>query len=65
MKNTVITARRKKIELLTLLACFIIGNLANLYAIISYEIPLNTVNEGRSIHSSTHSISIRIVNVFL
>ena len=28
MKNTVITARRKKIELLTLLACFIIGNLA-------------------------------------
>lgn len=26
MKNTVITARRKKIELLTLLACFIIGN---------------------------------------
>ena len=24
MKNTVITARRKKIELLTLLACFII-----------------------------------------
>ncbi len=37
MKNTVITARRKKIELLTLLACFIIGNLANLYAIISYE----------------------------
>ena len=37
MKNTVITARWKKIELLTLLACFIIGNLANLYAIISYE----------------------------
>ena len=37
MKNTVITARRKKIELLTLLACFIIGNLANLYAIISYS----------------------------
>lgn len=37
MKNTVITARRKKIELLTLLACFIIGNLANLYAIISYK----------------------------
>lgn len=37
MKNTVITARRKKIELLTLLVCFIIGNLANLYAIISYK----------------------------
>ena len=41
MKNTVITARRKNIELLTLLACFIIGNLANLYAIISYETPFS------------------------
>lgn len=41
MKNIVITARRKKIELLTLLACFIIGNLANLYAIISYETPFS------------------------
>ena len=41
MKNTVIAARRKKIELLTLLACFIIGNLANLYAIISYETPFS------------------------
>ena len=41
MKTTVITARRKKIELLTLLACFIIGNLANLYAIISYETPFS------------------------
>lgn len=37
MKNIVITTRRKKIELLTLLTCFIIGNLANLYAIISYK----------------------------
>ena len=26
--------------------------------------PLNSVNEGRSIHSSTHSNSLRIVNVF-
>ena len=41
MKNTVITARRKKIDLLTLLACLIIGNLANLYAIISYETPFS------------------------
>lgn len=41
MKNTIITARRKKIELLTLLACFIIGNLANLYAIVSYKTPLS------------------------
>ena len=36
MKNTVITARRKKIELLTLLVCFI-----NLYAIISYKTPFS------------------------
>lgn len=40
MKNTIITARRKKIELFTLLVCFIIGNLANLQAIISYKAPL-------------------------
>lgn len=39
MKSTVITARRKKIELLTMLVCFVIGNLANLYAIISYKTP--------------------------
>ena len=30
MKDTVLTARRKKIELITLLVCFIIANLANL-----------------------------------
>ena len=41
MKNTVITARRKKIELLTLLSCFSIGNLAYLYSIISYETPFS------------------------
>ncbi len=40
MKDTIITARRKKIELLTLLVCFIAGNLANLYAIITYGSPL-------------------------
>ena len=28
-------------------------------------LPLKEVNEGRSIHSSIHSISLRIVNVFL
>ena len=37
MKDTVLTARRKKIELITLLVCFIITNLANLYAIIKYN----------------------------
>ena len=41
MKNTIITARRKKIELLNLLVCFIIGNLVNLYAIISYKTPFS------------------------
>ena len=41
MKDTLITARRKKIELLTLLACFTIGTLANLYAIISYKTPFS------------------------
>ncbi len=40
MRNTIITARRKKIELQTLLVCFIIGNLANLYAIIFYKTSL-------------------------
>jgi hypothetical protein len=37
MKDTVISAKRKKIELLTLLACFIIANAANVYAIIAYD----------------------------
>lgn len=41
MKSTVITARRKKIELLTMLACFVVANLANLYAIISYDTPFS------------------------
>ena len=34
MKDTVLTARRKKIEIITLLVCFV---LANLYAIITYH----------------------------
>lgn len=41
MKDTIITARRKKKELLTLIACFLIGTLANLYAIITYKTPLS------------------------
>ncbi len=36
MKDSVITAKRKKTELLTLLLCFILANLLNLYAIIAY-----------------------------
>lgn len=38
-KDTIITAGRQKTELLTLLVCFIIANLANLYAVISYNSP--------------------------
>jgi hypothetical protein len=37
MKDSIITAKRKKAELITLLLCFIIANLVNLYAIISYK----------------------------
>lgn len=37
MNNTVITAKRKKTEVITWLVCFIIANLANLYAIITYS----------------------------
>ena len=34
MKDTIVTARRKKIELITLLVCFVVSNLIHLYAII-------------------------------
>jgi hypothetical protein len=37
MKDSIITAKRKKTELLTLLVCFIIANLLNVYAIIAYD----------------------------
>lgn len=37
MKDTIITARRKKIELITLLICFVIANLIHLYAVIAYR----------------------------
>ena len=32
MKDTILTARRKKTELITLFLCFIIANLVNLYS---------------------------------
>ena len=35
MKDTLITAHRKKVELLTGLGCFVMANLLNLYAIIA------------------------------
>ena len=34
MKDTIVTARRKKIELITLLVCFVVSNLLHLYIII-------------------------------
>lgn len=37
MKDTLISGKRKKTELITLLICFLIANLANLYAIIAYD----------------------------
>ena len=37
MKDTLITAHRKKVELLTWLVCFVMANLLNLYAIIAYK----------------------------
>lgn len=40
MKDTVLTARRKKIEIITLLVCFVLANLVNLYAIIAYNLSL-------------------------
>ena len=41
MKDTLITAKRKKTELITLLVCFIIANLTNLYAVITYNTPFS------------------------
>lgn len=37
MKDTIITGRRKKIELITMLICFLIANIANIYSIIAYK----------------------------
>lgn len=37
MKDTIVTARRKKTEIITLLVCFVIANLVHIYAIITYN----------------------------
>ena len=37
MKDTIITAKRKRKEIITLIVCFIIANLVNLYAIFQYK----------------------------
>ena len=33
MKDTIVTARRKKTELITLLVCFVVSNLLHLYCL--------------------------------
>lgn len=37
MEDTIITAKRKKTELIMLLFCFLLANAGNLYAIITYH----------------------------
>lgn len=37
MKDTILTAQRKKTEIYTFLVCFIIANLIHVYAIIAYK----------------------------
>lgn len=37
MKETIITAKRKKTEIKNWLVCFLIANLFNIYAIIAYD----------------------------
>ncbi len=37
MKDTIITGRRKRIELWTILICFILAQGANIYAILTYH----------------------------
>ncbi|NDV80982.1 hypothetical protein [Bacteroides sp. 51] len=37
MKDTVITAKRKKTEFIAFIVCFILANLLNIYAIIRYN----------------------------
>jgi len=43
MKDTVISASRKKFELWSMLACFIIAVLVNVYAIIKYSSPFKEI----------------------
>ena len=53
MKDTIVTARRKKIELITLLVCFVVSNLLHLYAIIAYHAPFTEMITSISV-SYTH-----------
>jgi len=37
MRDTIITGKRKRTEVITILICFLIANLTNLYAILTYD----------------------------
>ena len=50
MKDTIVTARRKKTELITLLICFVVSNLLHLYAIIAYHAPFTEMITLSLIH---------------
>lgn len=41
MKESVITVKRKKIEIWTLVVCFVIANVLNVYAIKKFDTPWN------------------------
>lgn len=40
MKDIILTTRRQRTELITLLVCFVVANGLNLYAILSHNAPL-------------------------
>lgn len=37
MKETIITSKRKRTEIITILVCFLIANILNLYSIIKFN----------------------------
>lgn len=41
MKDTILTARRKRMEFCSWLACFVIAQVVHVYAIWKYEAPLS------------------------
>lgn len=59
MKDTLITGKRKKTELITLLVCFVLANLINLYAIISYNTSFN------ELYSSIGYVFVLSVSIYL
>lgn len=41
MKDSIVTAKRKWVEIWTLIVCFVLSNGLNLYSIIKYDTPYN------------------------